>query len=270
MKRIFAFVFSLALMMVVQGLFGLYAASPTFQAGANIPATRGTSVTVPITVSNNPGFAVAGLSLSYDPSVLSITSVTAPVSNMPLNQQFQLTTNPGTQWISFASLTDWAGSGVVANVTFSVNHAALTGTSNIGLSFTGMPDGTPVNSAGQTLGGMALGGSVNIQAGAEFIPPPAVPPTDVGAWPGTTNPPPHHNPIPDNSFIGNPYNPSLASNPSNNSPNSPNNFGNVPQTGVSGIMWQVVGLSVSLIILICSLGYALWLWRKKAQGIANP
>ena len=271
MKKINVFIAALSLLAAIALPISLQAANPTFSINTNIPAPQDGSVTVPIVVSNNPGFAAAGLALTYDPNVLTITGVNAPVPNMPLNQQFQLTTTPGTQWISLASLNDFTGNGVVANVTFNVNPNVVAGTSNIGLNFTGTPDGVPVNSSGHAIGGVAVGGNVSIQsAAAGFNPNPFFPPPPAGEpWPQTPLPP-APNPGPDNSFIGNPYNPVFAANPNPSNPsfNSPvanvAAFGSVPQTGLPGISWAVVGLCVSLVIFASSLLFALWLWRKRS------
>ena len=160
--------------------FPVYAANenpgPTFYTGTYITAERGNTVTVPISANNNPGFAAVGLVVTYDPGVLQITGVTAPVSSMSLNEYFALTTSPGTQWISLVnpSAADWNGNGLVANVIFNVKSDAQTGISYIGLSFTSSPDGTPCNSNGNLLTDSATySGSVNIVAASvpQYVPP---------------------------------------------------------------------------------------------------
>ena len=170
MKKIFAAALALAFMLIMWIPTPLYAANgPTFSVGFNITAQRGGTITVPVTVSNNPGFTAVGLILTYDPDVLQITGVTAPVADMPLNSQFELTSVPGTQWIHFinSGLADWAGNGVVANIVFNIKPNAPTGTSPVSLAFTNLPDGRPGNIAGDILTGAAtVSGSVNVTASA--------------------------------------------------------------------------------------------------------
>jgi len=169
-KKIFAMIITLSLMFTAGAMTQALAAEElTFTAGSGIAAEKGGTVTVPITVSNNPGFFAAGLVVTYDPSILEITGVTAPVEAMPLNPHFALTSEPGTQWIHLVNtdITDWNGNGVVANITFNVNPAATGGVSAVTLGFTDAPDGTPGNAAGDLLTGAVLvSGSVNIPGGA--------------------------------------------------------------------------------------------------------
>jgi hypothetical protein len=149
-------------------------AGPTFTINSNIPAVRGTTVTVPITVSNNPGFTAVGLVVSYNPDVLVIADVTAPVAAMPLNTQFTLTSNPGTQWVHLVNtgLVDWSGNGIVANISFHVIQTARLGTSPITITFTNTPDGTPGNSNSEILSDSTLiSGSINVSAGDNTPPP---------------------------------------------------------------------------------------------------
>jgi hypothetical protein len=166
MKKIFAAAMTLVLFITAGMTEQVFAANElTFTVGSAVSATRGETVTVPITVSNNPGFAVAGLVVTYDPNVLEITGVTAPVAEMPLNSQFALTTVPGTQWIHFinTNLVDWSGDGVVANITFHVKQNAEAGRSAISLAFTGTPNGTPGNANGDILrNAVVVSGSVDV------------------------------------------------------------------------------------------------------------
>jgi len=167
MKKVMTTVILIAVLYMITTV-PLYASAnegPTFSVGSNVQATRGGTVTVPISVSNNPGFTVAGLVITYDPGVIQVTGVTAPVSEMPLNTQFALTTSQGTQWIPLlnSSLTDWNGSGTVVNITFSVSSTAALDTSNITIAFIGSPDGTPANADGDVLrGSTVVSGSVNV------------------------------------------------------------------------------------------------------------
>ena len=245
---------------------------PTFTAGSNIEAERGATVTVPITVSNNPGFAAAALVVSYDPDALQITGVTAPVPSMPLNDYFALTTSPGTQWISLInpSGSDWGGSGTVANVTFSVRPNAPTGYSYIGLGFTSAPDGTPGNSAGNLLLNSAtVSGSVIIAA--EYAPSYAAP--AAAAYEPTYASGGQAYPQYDagSDFIGAPASLPNASDgdPSVTEPSEPTrltapdanqDYGAVPQTGVADMLALSIMLGMGL-----AASAALWarIIRKK-------
>ena len=146
-------------------------AACTFSIGSAITAARGSNITVPVTVSNNPGFCAVGLVVAYDPNALEITGVTAPISAMPLNSEFKLTTSPGTQWVSLVNtaLYDWTGNGTVANISFRVKQDAPIGASPVGLAFTGAPNGAPSNANGNILDAAASGGSINIITAANAL-----------------------------------------------------------------------------------------------------
>ena len=136
-----------------------------FSINSNISAVRGGTVTVPINVTNNPGFTGVGLIATFNPNVIHITNVTALVSDMPLNPQFSLTTTQGTQWIPLVNpvLSDWIGQGAVVNLTFDVSTNAPLGVSPISLAFINLPDGTPVNAANEILrNATVVSGSVYI------------------------------------------------------------------------------------------------------------
>ena len=165
-KKIFIFSLILSVFFIAYAPSALAApGGPTFAAGSLIAAERGGSVTVSVTVSNNPGFAAAGLVVAYDPVVVEVTGVTAPASGMSLNPHFALTTTPGAQWVSLVNDAgeDWSGNGTVVNIIFYVYPTAPVGLSYIGLAFTSMPDGTPGNSAGDILAGSTtVSGSINV------------------------------------------------------------------------------------------------------------
>jgi len=168
MKKILTAVLTIALLVAVASpLMASAASGPAFVVSSNVQAERGGTVTVPIVVSNNPGFTAAGMMVVFDPLSLVLTQVTAPVAAMPLNAQFALSTVPGVQWINIVSsgLEDWSGSGTVINMTFNVRPDAAIGTSTISLMFTDVPDGTPANANGDRLGATAASGSVSISAG---------------------------------------------------------------------------------------------------------
>lgn len=144
----------------------LYAADGlTFSVGSISDAAGGETITAPLMVSNNPGFTAVGLLVMYDPSVLEITNVDAPVSSMPLNSQFTLTSIPGMQWIHLVNtdLVDWNGNGTIVNLRFNVNPTAAAGASAITLAFTNAPDGTPTNASGSILAdALVFSGSIQI------------------------------------------------------------------------------------------------------------
>ena len=275
---------------------------------------------------DNPGFTTVGLVITYDPSVLQITGVTAPVSAMPLNPQFALSTSPGTQWIPLVNtnLVDWGGNGTIANITFNVSSTATLGTNSISLAFTSSPDGTPGNANGDVLrNATVLSGSVNITAPPVVQPPPQPPITpppsnggngsgDSGNGTGGTQQPgnnannrPNNNdaveededdnailieevddtppitelpvyvpvevqelPVPtpqpfvEETFIGTPYTPYTAT----YAPSVPE-FGNVPQTGVSGIIRVVLIASGLLATSIVLWSYVFF--RHKRRGVKN-
>jgi hypothetical protein len=168
MKKIFATAVLITVCIYMTGSpVSLHAAGGfTFSLGS-AEATPGETVTIPISVENNLGFAAVGLVVTYDPAALEIVRVTDIVPDMALNSQFALTTIPGVQWIHLVNtqLSDWRGDGTVAYITFNVQLAASVGSSTIRLTFTETPDGTPINANGNTLKGTVrtLGTTVNIK-----------------------------------------------------------------------------------------------------------
>ena len=248
----------------------------TFAVGSYVEAARGGTVTVPITVSNNPGFSAVGLVITYDSNVLVITGVSALVSAMPLNSQFALTTNPGTQWIRFANTnnTDWSGNGVIANITFNVNQNATDGPSFIGLSFIGAPDGTPSSTGGSAISDVVMfSGSVDISGPPQPTPQPSPTPTQQPAPAPSPQPtpqtqsqqstqpqsPPSPTPQPrpiEEGTAGASNTPSGAGSLAITPPpdDAEPGFGPVPQTSVPDLAWLAALLCASLVI-----SAALWL-----------
>lgn len=156
MKKILTAALTMVFMLSIGSRAAVLASSgsaPVFSVDNGVTAPQGGTITVPISVSNNPGFAAAGLRLTYDPNVLEITGVSAPSSGMQLNSQFSLTSTPGTQWISLLNTNgdNWYGDGTVADVTFHVKSNAALRSSSVSLSFTSSPDGTPANANGTLL-----------------------------------------------------------------------------------------------------------------------
>lgn len=294
MKKVCVLFIILTIMYISLGPLRLQGTGPTFSIDTDIPAARGSTITVPIVVNNNPGFVAVGLVVNYDPRILRLTGVTAPVPDMSLNQQFQLSATPGTQWISLinTNLTNWAGNGAVANVTFDVIANASIGSSGINLSFTANPDGTPASAAGYLLGqgsgaNMTVGGSVSVQ-NAVPTPSPAPQPGQGGgsatqpqnpgsaAAPGqNSNTPPGGNTGDNNpstgDFIGNPSTsgntgtgqsaPPGGSNPSNSS-----GFGNVPQTGIAGFAGMAV---LMFVLMLISASMWVYVFHHKKSGVKN-
>ena len=153
-----------------------------------VTAARSDNISVSIIVNNNPGFAAAGLELTYDPNVLTIVSVVGEIGDMPLNPQFALTSNPGSQWISLLNpnLQDWRGNGEVVSVIFTVRNNATLGASPIGLAFTTNPDGRPCNAAGNMLNNVAAFNSNVFVSAATPTPAPAPAATPTPATPEPT------------------------------------------------------------------------------------
>jgi len=226
MKRFLAVSMTLIILFITIMPMQIYAANGlTFSVGSIGNAARGETITIPITVSNNPGFAAVGLALTYDPEVLEIRNVSAPVAAMPLNSQFALTTTPGTQWIHLVNtnLVNWHGNGTVANITFYVKSNAVIGNSLINLTYTRSPDGTPSNANGTILSGTEVNSrNVTVEDGG-FI---GTPPPEENNSSGT-----------DTMETVNP--PATDGN---------SGFGNVPQTGVPDIAWLATAMLVSLMI----------------------
>ena len=239
MKRILATALAL-IFILAAGAYVTAAASGTltFSITSDIPTARGESVTIPINVSNNPGFVAVGLVLVYDPDVLEIAGVTAPVAAMPLNSQFELTSTPGNQWISLLNtdLVDWSGNGTVAYVTFFVKTDAPLGASIVTLGFTSMPEGSPANSDGVVIGSVRVPGSINVAAVST-----APPPTNGG-------------------FIGGL--PDASDNAGSTTANSGSDYGRAPQTGAPDILMIAVGVTACLITSAALWGYVAHCRRK--------
>lgn len=257
MKKHLAISITLIILLVIISPIPAFAAGNTltFSIESNISVIRGDAITVPVNVSNNPGFTAVGLVVNYDPDVLTITGVSAPVSAMPLNPQFALTSNPGTQWISLINmnLNDWTGNGPVANVTFNVKSDAPLGVSAIALTFTGVPDGTPCNSNGDIIrNSVRVTGSVDVTDGGGI--------GGVNTTQGTSSAPPADGGG-SGEFIGN-----LSGNPEKAVSNASTNtagFGRVPQTGVADTAEIIAAAVVILVVTIVLWGRILLSKRKK-------
>jgi hypothetical protein len=288
-RRIFAIALAVAVLLLAGVPLQVYATSGiTFTVGSNVSAIRGGTVTVPITVSNNSGFTAAGLVVSYDPNVLEITEVTAPVAAMPLNPQFTLTSAQGTQWIHLINtgLVDWGGRGVVAYISFNVRTNAAIGVSPIALAFTTVPDGRPVNEGGNILTSAAtIPGSVSVTDGGVNPVYPVYPvhpvypvypiiPEVVDVEPqlpivedSDQHQMPEQTPFDDGEFIGTPYiSDDIGSGIDTTEPGAtapPANFGRVPQTGL------IIAMCASLLTTVSLLGYLIYRVYRHMTRISN-
>jgi hypothetical protein len=142
----------------------VYGTGLTFTVPSNINAERGQDINIPINVANNPGFQVVGLVVRFDPDVLNLRAVNAPVAAMPLNPQFALSLEQGEQWISLLNpnFIDWSGSGAVVMLTFEVLSDAILGASAISVEFTTSPDGAPFDAAGDAVNASTVNGGVMV------------------------------------------------------------------------------------------------------------
>ena len=174
----------------------------TFSVASEVPATRGGSVTVPITVSNNPGFTAVGLVVTFDPDVLVLSGIAPHSEDMPLNTQFALSSKPDEQWISLINtgLVDWNDNGAVVSMIFSVKANAPLGVSEISMAFTSGPDGHPTSSGSHIYrDAVCYDGSVNVTdggGGGPIPPPPAPGPGYPGGGGGSSYVPPSPSPSP--------------------------------------------------------------------------
>jgi hypothetical protein len=295
MKRIYAIAMAICLLMAARVPIQLYAADGlAFSLSYIGNVSRGETITIPINVSNNPGFSGVGLEMIYDPNVLEIRVVAAPVAAMPLNSQFALTSSPGIQWISLVNTIpeNWHGNGIAANVTFYVKPTAAFGTSVINLKFTHSPDGTPINADEiKITDAVTISASINV---VDNFRPNTYPDNQQDPYQPverpvsrTTNPSDNENEINNNfepyeyhpppndnidygSFIGTQHVP--AANDSVYEPNSPqtnntdntnrtSDFGVVPQTNVLDITGWIITLCVSIFALSALL--CVYVFRQK-------
>jgi len=287
----------IALALLVAALLPLRASASgelTFAVGSAGALTRGSTITIPVVVSNNPGFTAVGFILTYDPAVLEITGVTSLATQMPLNAQFALTTTPRTQWIHMVNtgLANWSGNGPLLNISFTVLETAPLGASTLGLSFTTAPNGTPGNADGVILHeAITVGGSVTVvepspvtetaptipmnvtqptptptptpipTASPEATPtPPAVQDTIPAASPSPLPDAPEPTPTPppavmQSVFIGQTYT-SLAQEAAATNPTSPNTTANFGVVPQTG----VPGITATLVALAINLSASLGLW----------
>ena len=159
----------------------------TFSIGT-VSAARGSSVAVPINVSNNTaGFAAVGLVVSYEADKMSFVSVVPSFTDLPVQPVTISTERVGDrifQWVLFADVVDMTTGFIrndvkIADLNFSISPNAATGTSFIDLSWTPAPrEGSPVAlNATHIAGAQAFGGNINITAADGSNPTPSPTPT---------------------------------------------------------------------------------------------
>jgi len=95
---------------------------------ADQTASPGSSITVPVTVSNAAGIAGIDITLTYNPSLLTATDAATTTLTSGFLVQKNITS--GQIQISMANATGIAsGSGALVNITFSVSSGATSGQS---------------------------------------------------------------------------------------------------------------------------------------------
>ena len=293
-KKVFAitliiFLLFSAAVPVRAGAAGL--AGPFFTAHSNVPAAQGGTVTIPVSVSNNPGFASTCLYVVFDADALEFSAASSPVSAMQARQTAASAANSA-QSVSLESptLADWDGMGVVLNLTFNVLPNAPTGLSFIELSFASSPE----NAAGNVLlGSVVSSGSVNIVsgnigAGQDF----GVAGNqenetwddwddwddwdewdewddwdDTDDWDWWLGDPADDNRADDGAFIGTPYVPredtsGLSANPQTA---APLHFGTVPQTSTPNLTIIIAAIVVNFLIIV-GLLIGIIYYKKRQQG----
>jgi hypothetical protein len=111
----------------------------------------GTTVSLPITVTNNPGFAAFSVNVTYDSSKLTLTGVTSGIAGSAFPNQFLLTTTPGNQRLLFANdggATDFTQNGVIGYLNFTVAAGAPIGDTAVGIA---LGTGQVVNNANEEI-----------------------------------------------------------------------------------------------------------------------
>jgi len=120
---------------------------------ANVQTTPGSEVKVPVTVTNNSGFAAVALEISYDPTYVSLEKrpddPVPPIPALPITR-WHLSTVPGYQVILLvdeAEPKQWTGNGVIVDLIFKVSPDAPDKTIvPVTLSFTDTPrNGAPAS-----------------------------------------------------------------------------------------------------------------------------
>ncbi|MBR5429220.1 MAG: hypothetical protein IK116_01700, partial [Firmicutes bacterium] len=115
-------------------------------------AEAGSTVTLPVNISQNPGFATAGLEFFYNEEVLTLTSVSASNGSDTaiINMTADLETKKATYFNDESNVT---ANGVLCYLTFAVNESAAAGTYPVSV---GLIEGKASNFANYDLESVAV------------------------------------------------------------------------------------------------------------------
>ncbi len=128
-KQLPLLVLLVMVLLVVMGVTVLAGANdPAVSVGHNADAVvpGATEVTIPVSISNNPGFAGFTLAVNAD-SALTLTGITGGSAAGDLVPTLSLTANVNQGLVTFATSADIPGDGVLFYLTFSVDAAATNG-----------------------------------------------------------------------------------------------------------------------------------------------
>ena len=138
MKRIFALLVLMATLLTVLPVMSATAADTLTFAVENVTASKGTTVEVDVTVSNNPGIVSFKLVVSYDEDVLELVSAKdAAFTGMNYSET---TSNPfAINWVDTLNPNNTTN-GTVSTLTFRVKDTAKLGKTDIKLSYDYLDD----------------------------------------------------------------------------------------------------------------------------------
>ena len=105
-------------------------------------AEAGKTVTLNISIANNPGFVSGKVTLTYDTSALKLTAME--------NKMFQGFANPESGKANHSSVTPVTGDGILVSATFQIADTAAAGSYNVSADVSGMrdKDGNMINVSG--------------------------------------------------------------------------------------------------------------------------
>lgn len=136
MKKIISILLVITLLLMSMPLvLSASAETATFAVG-QVTATPGEEVTVPVTISGNPGIIAFRISIAYDANVLEVVSMTKNTANSFSTIAFSpVTKNPLTMtWDESLSPNDTTN-GDIAYITFKVKDTAATGASPLTITY---------------------------------------------------------------------------------------------------------------------------------------
>lgn len=135
MKKISILLVITLLLMSMPLVLSASAEVATFAVG-QVTATPGEEVTVPVTISGNPGIIAFRISIAYDANVLEVVSMTKNTANSFSTIAFSpVTKNPLTMtWDESLSPNDTTN-GDIAYITFKVKDTAATGASPLTITY---------------------------------------------------------------------------------------------------------------------------------------